>query len=232
MTSDTQESPLTIIYDLDGTLVDTAPDLVHTLNATLRRFDFRPVSPDDVGDLIGNGAKAMLERAFSLLGRPQEPESISFMFDHFLNHYVDNLTRHGSTPYPHVVNVLDAYKQAGVLQGVCTNKFQTGAEGVLRELDLHKYFPAIVGGDALAVRKPDPMHITETVRRLGGSPERAVMVGDSKNDAAAAQAAGIPVVLVTYGYTNIPVQQMGADIIIDSFDELPSAVKALTGHSL
>lgn len=221
-----------IIYDLDGTLVDTAPDLVHTLNATLKKFEFNPVSHDDVGELIGNGAKAMLERAFKLLGKPQEPEFVSFMFDEFLNYYIDNLTRAGSTPYPHVEKVLTAFEGAGALQGVCTNKFQTGAEGVLRELNLARYFPAIVGGDALSVRKPDPMHITETIRRLGGSKEKAIMVGDSKNDAAAAQAAGIPVILVTYGYTSIPVTEMGADIIIDSFDELPGAIKAVTGHSL
>lgn len=222
----------TIVYDLDGTLVDSAPDLLHTLNTVLNRFGYPQTDPDEIGNLVGNGAKAMLTRAFSLMGKPQEPAVLDHLFDEFLNHYVDNLTRHGTAPYPHVVEVLDAFDQAGVAQGICTNKFQTGAEGLLAELNLTRYFPAVLGGNALSVRKPDPLHVTETVRRLGGTLDKAVMVGDSKNDSAAAQAAGIPVILVSYGYTAEPAHKLGADMVIDRFDELPGAIKAVTGQAL
>ncbi len=225
-------APYTIVYDLDGTLVDTAPDLLHTLNTVLDRFGYPHANPDDIGNLVGHGAKAMLERALSVIGKPQDPALISSLFDEFLNHYVDNLTRHGSQPYPHVVETIDAFHKAGVAQGICTNKFQTGADGLLAELNLTHYFPTVLGGNALSVRKPDPLHITETVRRLGGTLDHAVMVGDSRNDSAAALGAGIPVIIVSYGYTSEPPHKLDADIVIDSFDELPGAIKAVTGRNL
>ncbi|MGB0919733.1 MAG: HAD hydrolase-like protein [Alphaproteobacteria bacterium] len=226
------KTPPTMIYDLDGTLVDTAPDLLHTLNLTLADRGYRTVDPNDVADFVGQGAKAMLGRAFTKLGVVTQEEEVDEMFRSFLGHYEANLTQKGSAPYPGVVPVLEAYQAAGGAQGVCTNKFESGAVKLLGNLNLSHFFGAIVGGDTLAVRKPDAEHVLETIRRVGGDPANSIMVGDSANDSLAAKAAGIPCVLVDFGYTAVPARELGADKVISHFGNLPDAVAEITGFAL
>lgn len=225
------KTPPTIIYDLDGTLVDTAPDLLHTLNVTLAGRGYKTVDPNDVADLVGHGAKAMLGRAFTKLGVVAEEAEVEEMFRRFLGNYEANLTQKGSAPYPGVLPVLGAFQAAGCAQGVCTNKFESGAVKLLNNLDMSQYFGTIVGGDTLPTRKPDPEHVLETIRRLGGDPAHAVMVGDSANDAISAREAGVACVLVDFGYTSIPAHELGADHVISHFGTLPEAVAALTGFT-
>lgn len=224
--------PPTIIYDLDGTLVDTAPDLLHTLNVTLADRGYRMVDPNDVADLVGNGARAMLGAAFTKLGVVADEAEVDAMFRNFLGHYEANLTQKGSAPYPGVLPVLTSYQAAGSFQAVCTNKFERGAVKLLGNLNMSGYFSAIVGGDTLAVRKPDAEHVLETIRRAGGDPAHSVMVGDSANDVNAAHAAGVPCVLVDFGYTAIPARELGAEKVISHFGTLPDAVAEITGFAI
>lgn len=215
-----------IVFDLDGTLVDTAPDLHGALAHVLADSGRRTVTLDDVRNIVGDGARAMLERGFAATGGPLEGTAFEAAFQLFLRHYGANVARLSRT-FEGVEEVLAGLQEAGAALGVCTNKPQALTEALLEELALDAHFGAVVGGDALPVRKPDPAHLTATLERLsrGGAP--AVMVGDSRNDVAAARGAGLPVVLVSFGYTSVPVADLGADIVIDHFRDLPAALAEL-----
>ncbi len=219
---------LTIVYDLDGTLADTAPDLINTLNSVLKTAGFNPVEPALVGHLVGRGARAMIERALKTLGRNPDSEIIDRLFEEFLDYYVDNITRDGSALYPGVLETLEAFADQGVIQSVCTNKFQRGADLMLRTLNIHHHFKAVLGGNALKTRKPDPHHVLETIRRAGGDPACAIMIGDSATDLNAARAAGVPIVLVDYGYSDTPVSKLDPDAVISSFTEIETLIPTLT----
>lgn len=215
-----------IVFDLDGTLVETAPDLHGALVHVLEAHGRRPVTLQDVRNIVGDGARATLERGFATTGAPLEAAAFEEAFQMFLRHYAANVARL-SRPFEGVEEVLTRFREAGAALGVCTNKPQGLSDSLLQQLDLTKYFGTIVGGDALPVRKPDPAHLTATIERLKRNGAPAVMVGDSRNDVAAARAAGVPVVLVSFGYTSTPVQELGGDIIIDHFRDLPAALAEL-----
>ncbi|MHA1524337.1 MAG: HAD-IA family hydrolase, partial [Alphaproteobacteria bacterium] len=151
---------------------------------------------------------------------------LAAMFEEFLVHYTANIADH-SVPYPGVVNVLETYRATGVAMAVCTNKHEAASRLLLDKLGLTDFFAAILGGDTLEVRKPDPRHLLETVARAGGSAPTAVMVGDSATDVNAARAANIPVVGVSFGYTEIPMVELKPDRLIDHFDELDAAIGSL-----
>lgn len=214
-----------ILFDLDGTLVDTAPDLAASMNVLLTRRGRPVLSLDDVRHMVGRGAKVLMERAMAATGEPATAEEIDGMFDEFLEHYGEHIAD-TSRPFPGVLAALDRLTDAGCAMGVCTNKPEWASIKLLDILGLSRYFGAVVGGDSLAVRKPDPEHVLETMRRVGGRPDATVMVGDSHSDVAASQAAGIPVVAVTFGYTPEPVATFGPDRLIDHFDELDDALRA------
>lgn len=220
--------PLTIVYDLDGTLADTAPDLLATLNTILKRSGFKMVEPQLVGHLVGRGARAMIERALKSFGRTPDPETIDRLFEEFLDYYVDNITREGSALYPGVAETLIGFDEGGIIQGVCTNKFQRGADLMLRNLNIHHHFKAVLGGNALKTRKPDPHHVLETIRRAGGDPARALMIGDSATDLNAARAAHVPCILVDYGYSDTPVDALDPDAVISHFGEIEGLIPTLT----
>jgi len=222
------QPPLTIVYDLDGTLADTAPDLINTLNTVLKTAGFSPVEPALVGHLVGRGARAMIERALKTLGRNPDADILDRLFEEFLDYYVDNITRDGSALYPGVLETLDHFKAQGLVQGVCTNKFQRGADLMLHTLNIHHHFTAVLGGNALKTRKPDPHHVLETIRRAGGDTARAIMIGDSATDLNAARAANVPIVLVDYGYSDTPVAELEPDAVISSFTEIDGLIGRLT----
>ena len=215
-----------IVFDLDGTLVETAPDLHGALVHVLAENGRRSVALEDVRHMVGDGARAMLERGFAATGGGLEGQAFEAAFQLFLRHYGANVARLSRT-FEGVEEVLAGLQEAGAALGVCTNKPQALTEALLEELALDEHFGAVVGGDALPVRKPDPAHLKATLDQLnrGGAP--AVMVGDSRNDVAAARGAGLPVVLVSFGYTSIPVRDLGADIVIDHFRDLPAALAEL-----
>lgn len=212
----------TIVFDLDGTLVDTAPDLVASLNHTIAAADLAPVGYDDLTFLVGQGARAMIARAFALRGAPLEETEIQPLLDRFIEHYMAGMPG-DSRPYPGLVEALDRLKAAGFRLAVCTNKMESLAVPLVEKLGLAHHFAAVAGGDTFAVKKPDPGHLTATIEKAGGDPRVAVMIGDSVNDILAARNAGIPSVVVPFGYSDVPVTELGADRQIAHFDELTPA---------
>ncbi|GLS43453.1 phosphoglycolate phosphatase [Methylobacterium brachythecii] len=218
--------PPIAVFDLDGTLADTAGDLIGTLNVILKREGLAALPLEQARDLLGAGARALITRGFSATGQVLEPDRLERLFQDFLDYYGAHLTDH-SRLYPGVVAALDDLEAKGFRLAVCTNKVEGHAVDLLKALGLAPRFAAIVGKDTFAWSKPDPRHITLTVERAGGDPSRAVMVGDSRADVDAAKAAGIPVVGVSFGYTAVPMRDLAPDTLIDHFDELPAAIAAL-----
>jgi 2-phosphoglycolate phosphatase, prokaryotic len=217
----------TIVFDLDGTLVDTAPDLIASLNHTITAAGLEPVGYEDITHLVGQGAKVMIERAFRLREVPLDEGELPALLDRFIGHYLDHMPGE-SQPFPGLVAALDRLRAASYRLAVCTNKMEKLAVPLIEKLGLTSRFAAIAGGDTFAVRKPDGGHIISTVEKAGGNPANAVMVGDSINDVLAAKNAGIPSIAVPFGYTDIPVDMLGADRIITHFDELtPELIEGL-----
>jgi phosphoglycolate phosphatase len=216
----------TIVFDLDGTLVDTAHDLVTTLNAILVAEDMVPVAKETAIAMIGSGARVMIEAAFAAEGRALTPETLDRLLRDYMALYDDHLAEE-SRPYPGVEESLDRFAAEGWLLAVCTNKFEAPARKLLSQLGLAPRFAAITGQDTFAFRKPDPRHLIETIRLAGGSSDNAVMVGDSITDIDTALAAGIPVVAVSFGYSPIPVTDLKPTRVIESFTELWDAVAAI-----
>lgn len=215
-----------IVLDLDGTLVDTAPDLMNTLNAVLGEEGLPPLAYEMAPVLVGRGAKVMLERGFAADGRPLEEPDASRLFDRFIEHYLEHIADE-SRPFPGVLEALDRLEADGAILAVCTNKRTDLALAVLDALDLTSRFKAIIGPDMAPRPKPDASHLLRTIELCAGDPKRSVMVGDSINDVLAARNAAIPVVLVSFGYTDTPPRDMDADALIDGFDELYDQVVRL-----
>jgi phosphoglycolate phosphatase len=218
--------PPTLVFDLDGTLVDTAADLVSTLNVILAREGLDPVAYQDARLMVGHGARAMIERGLAANAATRPPAAVDALFDAYIAHYSDHIAD-GSQPFPGVVDALDRFRGGGWQLAVCTNKLEGLSRRLLDALRLSDRFAAICGPDTFGARKPDPRALVETIRRAGGDPGDAVMVGDSITDVDTARAASIPVVAVDFGYTAIPPGELGADIVISHFDELAGAVASL-----
>ncbi|PDT03356.1 phosphoglycolate phosphatase [Rhizobium chutanense] len=211
--------PALIVFDLDGTLLDTHADLVESLNHTIAALSLEPVSYDDLTHLVGQGARVMIERACRLRGHPLEGDALPALVERFVAHYAGNMP--GRTePYPGLVAAMDRLKSAGYRLAVCTNKMESLALGLLDKLGLTHYFDAISGGDTFEYRKPDARHLTGTVERAGGDISRTVMIGDSINDIAVARNAAVPSIAVPFGYSDVPVSTLNPDHIIMHFDEL------------
>lgn len=219
--------PETIVFDLDGTLVDTAPDLTAALNAVMAR-EGRPLVPlDDVRHMVGRGARYLIERAMERTGAPVTAEAVRDLIDHFLVHYDANIAV-TSRPFEGVETSLARLKAKGHRLGVCTNKPEALSLKLLRELKMLDLFPVVLGADSRAYRKPDPRHLTDVIAGLGGRADSAVLIGDSETDVKTARAAQVPVVVVSFGYTEIPVHELGADRVIDHYDALEAALASLT----
>jgi phosphoglycolate phosphatase len=218
----------TIAFDLDGTLVDTAPDLIGTLNILLADEGLTPLPLDEARPFIGRGARWMIERGFTAAGAPLAPSRVPELFDRFITRYLAHIADK-SRPFPGVVAALEAMKAAGAKLCVCTNKRTDLSVALLDRLDLSRHFDAVIGADLAPAIKPDPRHLTTAVDAVGGSIARTIMVGDAATDAGAARAAGAGLILVSFGYTEIPAQELAPDILIHHFDDLPDACVGLLG---
>lgn len=219
----TEHLPPIAVFDLDGTLADTAPDLVAALNAVLADEDMPPLPFEKARDLIGAGARALIQRGLDEAGYgPVDDARLERMFQGFLAHYGRNLLV-GTRLFPGVPDALDRLREEGWLLAVCTNKYENHSLELLGLLGIADRFAAICGRDTFPYFKPDPRHLTLTIDRAGGSPLRAIMVGDSGTDISTARAAGIPVVAVPFGYSDVPVAELGPDRLIEHFDELWTA---------
>jgi phosphoglycolate phosphatase len=216
----------TIVFDLDGTLVDTAPDLIETLNAILRRHDVAAVAFDQARSMIGAGVKPLLQRALASKGLELPPDEVEALYQEYLALYAAHIADR-SRPFPGLEAALDQLAARGCRLAVCTNKLEWLSVRLLEQLGLASRFAAICGQDTFAMRKPDPEMLRLTIARAGGAFRHAIMVGDSMTDVATARAAGVPVVAVDFGYTEIPPRDLGADRLISRFEALVPAVEDL-----
>ena len=213
----------TVIYDLDGTLIDSAKDMQVAVSNVLADHRLPPVSEDDVRIFMGQGSKVTMGKAFAKHGKALDDETLSAVTREFVRYYEADPTSH-TVAYQGVPEVVAGFHRLGLKQGVCTNKFETPSRMILEHLKLMPPISDVAGADTFTVRKPDPGHILQLIARMGGDPKRAVMIGDSIHDVEAAHAAGLPAVLVSWGYTARPASELGAEAVIDRFDALPEAL--------
>jgi phosphoglycolate phosphatase len=220
----------TIVFDLDGTLIDTAPDLISTLNITLTREGIAPVPYEEARKMIGGGARGMIERALIAEGRADAKAGFSAdldrMFGEFIEHYAAHIADR-SRPFPHLETALDRLAADGYRLAVCTNKLEWLSVRLLDTLNLTRRFAAICGQDTFGLQKPDPEVLRRTIAKAGGAPERAIMVGDSGTDVRTARAAALPVIAVTFGYSEVPIESLRPDRLIGSYSELEAAIRSI-----
>jgi phosphoglycolate phosphatase len=215
-----------LIFDLDGTLVDTAPDLLATLNALLAREGRPPLTPSDMRHLVGFGARVMLAEAFKMTGGPAEPVRFDALFDAYIADYKAHIAD-TSRPFPGVEDTLTALAAQGARMGVLTNKPQLLTDALLGQLGLDRHFAAAYGQGRRPYMKPDPRIFADVLREVGGAGLGALMIGDSITDVETGRAAGVPVILVSFGYSPRPARTLGADAVVDDFREIPKAVRRL-----
>ena len=213
-----------LVFDLDGTLVDSVPDLRAALNQMLRERGRRLLSPPQVRHMVGDGVPALVARALAASGA--DPSEAVTALPRFLEIYEANAAQR-TRPYPGVPETLTALRDRGYRAAICTNKPQRATIAVLQGVGLLPFFDGIGGGDRFAVRKPDPGHLLGVISELGASPAASAMIGDNENDAAAARAAAVPLVLMRYGYARVDPDTLAADALLDRFSELPDALERL-----
>ena len=213
-----------LLFDLDGTLIDSVPDLTNALNEVLRERGYAPLVPEEVKPMVGDGVPALVARAFAARGG--SAEEAKELLPRYIAIYEANATRL-TRPYPGVRETLSKLRRRGYGTAICTNKLQRATVRVLRGLELDDLFDGIAGGDRYPVRKPDARHLLELIRELGGESERAAMIGDSENDAAAGHAAALPVLLMRYGYCKCAPESLGPAAVVESFADLPQVLETL-----
>ena len=215
-----------LVFDVDGTLVDTVLDLQSALNEVLVSMGRRALTPDEVRRLIGDGPRVLVERALAATGGVSE--ECEAAHQRFLQIYPiapTNRTR----LYPDVATTLASLRAAGARLAICTNKPQTATFGVLNGFGISALFDSVLGGDVAAFRKPDPRHLLAVIKGLGATPNDAAMIGDNENDYAAARGAGVPVILMRYGYLRVPPETLAPDAWLDHFSDLPQTLAKLAG---
>ncbi len=217
----------TIAFDLDGTLVDSAPDLIGTLNRMLAPRGYPAVPLSSARHLVGHGARALLRHGFAEAGAVWDEAAEPELFDRFIDDYVDHIAD-DSRAFEGVVETLDHLSARGALLCVATNKRTDLAEALIEALGLSRHFVVIAGPDRVSARKPDGAHVREAVRLAGGDLARSVMVGDATTDTGSARAAGVPCVVAGFGYNDAPLSELGGDIVIDRFADLIAAVETFT----
>jgi len=220
-------SAATLVFDLDGTLIDTAPDLVDTLNVLFAREGLPPVPYDIARNLIGGGVRAMIQRGLEAEGRSFDTTELEQMFREFVAYYAEHIADR-SRPFPGVADALDELATAGFRFAICTNKLEWLSLRLLDALKLTHRFAAICGLDTFGMQKPDPEVLHRTIAAAGGNPQRAIMIGDSATDIRAARAARVPVIAVDFGYSEEPVATYTPDRVISHFAQLPGAISAIS----
>jgi phosphoglycolate phosphatase len=223
--------PPLVVFDLDGTLVDTAPDLTAALNFVLKRRGLRTVPLPAARSMIGAGVRRMIERGLEHGDEPATADEVTRMMSDFIDYYTEHIADE-SRPFEGLVAALDDLQARGYRFAVCTNKLESLARLLLDQLELSSRFSAICGGDTFGVSKPDPAILQQTIARAGGRPQSAVMVGDAGPDIGVARRAGIPVIGVGFGYTDVPIAELKPDRVIGHMRELPEMVVALQAAAM
>jgi phosphoglycolate phosphatase len=215
-----------VVFDLDGTLVDTAPDLISALNHVLEREGLPPVPLKSARNMIGAGARKLIERGLEVDGRAVSVADIDRLTRDFIDYYAEHIAD-ASRPFDGLEAALDDLQAQGYCFAVCTNKLEWLSKRLLDALGLSPRFAAICGADTFGVSKPDPAILQQTVTRAGAQLSRAIMVGDAGPDVGVARRAGIPVIGVEFGYTDVPIAELKPDRLIGHFSDLPAAVDSL-----
>jgi phosphoglycolate phosphatase len=226
MNSNSASPTPTIVFDLDGTLVDTAPDLISALNFILNREGLPAVPLASARNMIGAGARKLIERGLELEGRTASVEDITRLTADFIDYYAAHIAD-ASRPFDGLESALDDLTARGYRLAVCTNKLEWLSKRLLDALQLSPRFAAICGADTFGVSKPDPAILRQTVARAGGNLAATIMVGDAGTDIGVARRAGVPVIGVTFGYTDVPIADLKPDRLITHMHDLPAAVEAL-----
>jgi phosphoglycolate phosphatase len=222
----------TVVFDLDGTLVDTAPDLIKALNFVLDREGLPPVPLHSARNMIGAGARRLIERGLEAEGRTATPADITRLTGDFIDYYAAHIAD-GSRPFEGLEDALDDLAAQGYQFAVCTNKLEWLSKRLLDQLGLSARFAAICGADTFGVSKPDPAILQQTVARAGGQLSSTVMVGDAGPDVGVARRAGVPVIGVEFGYTDVPIADLKPDLLIGHMRDLPAAIdRLMPGHKL
>jgi len=221
-------TPITFVFDLDGTLVDTAPDLVGALNVALAMEDLAPLTVSELRPLVGGGVRVMVERGLKVRARSVTPkrfdELVAAVFAHYELHIADE-----SVLYPGVAGVLEELSGQGHVLSVCTNKTEKLSNLLLDALDLRSRFVAVCGADTFPVKKPDALHLIGTIERSGGDRSRAVMIGDSRADRETARNARVPCILLDYGYADVPAKDLAPEAVLSRFQDVPDTARRLVG---
>lgn len=220
----------TVIYDLDGTLIDSARDMCLAVSRVLADHGLPPISDEEARLFMGEGSKMTMRRAFAKNGRTLDEAEVSAVTREFVRYYESDPIRH-TTAFDGVAEVVARLDRLGLRQGVCTNKFENPARMILKGLGLMPPIADVAGADTFTVRKPDPGHILQLIDKIGGRRERAVMIGDSIHDVEAAHRGGLPAVLVSWGYTARPASELGAEAVIERFAALPQALERIAATS-
>jgi len=215
-----------LIFDLDGTLIDSAPDVCAAINRALAGHGRRRITLAEAKALIGQGARVLSERALALTGRSGAPDEIESLVEEFIASYTERPVEH-TVVYPGAREALRGFRAAGLRLAICTNKPKATTTPVMATLGLDGFFDVVSCGDQVPHRKPDARHVLGVIEELGTMPATTAMIGDSENDIAAARAAGVLSVAVTFGYAHLPYPELGADALIDRFEELPEALRMI-----
>jgi phosphoglycolate phosphatase len=208
-----------VVFDLDGTLVDTAPDLMAATNHVLSLLDRRPITMAEVRSFVGHGARALIARGAAATGGALDEKTLAYSHAEFLRYYEKNIAV-DSAIFPGVAALLKLCQSRGIKMGVCTNKIEGLSVRLLEAIGLSSYFGAVVGPDTISIAKPDPAPYFETLKRLDVGAEKSIMIGDSETDILTARAANVPVIAVTFGYTPRPVAEFKPDYLVSHFDEI------------
>lgn len=215
--------PVAIVWDLDGTLVESAPDLANALNIVLNEAGQHSHTVAKVRTMIGGGVPKLIERGFREAGTPIDEARRDSLVPRFMEIYSACATENTHL-VPHAREVLEYYYHAGIKQGLCTNKPYSVTRLIVNALDISGYFGSIVGGDSTRVKKPHPLPLLTCLEELETRPEDAVMIGDSGADVGAARAAGVPIILVPDGYTGAPAVSLGADFVVGNLSDIPGSI--------
>jgi len=219
--------PSTVVFDLDGTLVDTAPDLVSALNVVLAREGLPALPLASARNMIGGGARKLIERGLEAEDRSVSAPQLARMMRDFIDYYAEHIAE-ASRPFEGLEAALDGLAADGYRLAVCTNKLEWLSKRLLDQLKLSHRFAAICGADTFGVAKPDPAILRQTVARAGGELASAIMVGDAGTDVGVARRAGVPVIGVSFGYTEVPIAELKPDRIIHHMSELKGAIESLS----
>ncbi|HXF55752.1 MAG TPA: phosphoglycolate phosphatase [Hyphomicrobiaceae bacterium] len=220
----------TLVFDLDGTLIDTAPDLGHAANHVLTGEGLPPVPIETMRTWIGHGARTMIKRGLRYHRVERSSAEVDALLVRFLDYYTANIAVE-SRPYPGLPEVLERARAGGAKLAVCTNKREQPSRLLLSALGLAGHFSAIAGADTFSVRKPDPGHLTGVIAQAGGDPKKSVFVGDSEIDVRTARSAGIPVIGIGFGYSDVPIREFRPDAVIDHYDEFDEALRHILNRS-